>query len=92
MNSENDMIVSPDLHGVPSPPMRGGTPTTPTTGRSLPVLPKGKTYKSDGDGNPVVVDDPDYLNDDGAFRKHRGKQMAPHKKAKRKKPKKTHRR
>ena len=56
-------------------------------------LEKRYTTKTDGDGNVMVVDNPDYQSEDGSFRKHRRKNTGytPPKK-KRKKNKKTHRR
>lgn len=50
------------------------------------------TTKTDGDGNTIVVDNPDWQSGDGTFRKHRKKNAGytPPKK-KRKKNKKTHR-
>lgn len=85
------MILSQQLHDVLSPLVLRDTATTPTEGRLLPVAPRGKTYKSDGEGNQYLVEDPDYVNEDGMFRKHRKKQMTSQKKVKRKKTKKTHR-
>lgn len=55
-------------------------------------LEKRYTTKTDGDGNVMIVDNPDYVSEDGSFRKHRKKNTGytPPKK-KRKKNKKTHR-
>lgn len=55
------------------------------------VLPKGKTLKYDGNGNVMIVDDPDWITGDGLFRKHRKRVTDRLPKAKRKKTKKTHR-
>lgn len=91
MDNNTRMVVSQKLHDILSPLILGDTATTPTVGSLLPVLPRGKTYKSDGEGNTVVVDDHDYMTGDGMFRKPRGKQMTSQKKVKRKKTKKTYR-
>lgn len=85
MSNANHMIVSKEMHDVLSPLLLQAserdlsqTVTTVNQGsgdKFLPLLPVGKTYKSDGNGNIIVVDDPDYMTEEGTFRKHRKKNM-----------------
>jgi hypothetical protein len=59
---------------------------------TVPVnVPRGKTVKYDGEGQVMIVDDPDYMTEDGMFRKHRKKITDKRPKVKRKKNKKIHR-
>lgn len=34
-------------------------------------IPKNKTFKTDGNGDTMIVDNPDYINSEGNFRKYR---------------------
>ena len=92
MNANTDHIIlgkEPAAHFA-SLLLSEVSPTVPTPG--IPMnIPRGKTVKYDGEGQMMIVDDPDYMTEDGMFRKHRKKNTDKRPKVKRKKNKKTHR-
>ena len=85
-----DLLLPEARHCNPRRMIDDIEPTVPTPG--IPVnVPRGKTVKYDGEGRKMIVDDPDYVTEDGMFRKHRKKITDKRPKVKRTKNKKTHR-